>query len=366
MIPSGEPKQVLGAAHDLEGLAADMAQISGDIESLSAGVRSGPNGWGGDAGNGFADHMTGRMQVCDLAEQALARAAVAVHDYGVRLLRAQQATHTAMETASRAGLRFNGDQIDPTSLLPPDPARVAAAAAYEQQVVESELEGVWASSGLVSALQPLQQLAEDAEFLLGDRSGQTPGGFLADVARGAGGFLWTTGLGTAQLLAAVGMADLGNPQGLQEYGQGLATEAQLALEHPDQVVAGLLGLDQAGEAADSGHPGEALGIAAVALGMLLDPEGGDETDAARAASRAGRVTGRVTKATSPVWQRLKPYRGEIRTNGLSGRARRYFRWDYTHGDIEVYDGKTRTELGSLDPTTGQMIRGPQAGRKLEL
>ncbi|CAG8854261.1 15383_t:CDS:2, partial [Gigaspora margarita] len=39
---------------------------------------------------------------------------------------------------------------------------------------------------------------------------------------------------------------------------------------------------------------------------------------------------------SPFWKSLKPYKGSIKTNGLSRKKRRYYEWDYTHNDI-VYD-----------------------------
>jgi hypothetical protein len=63
------------------------------------------------------------------------------------------------------------------------------------------------------------------------------------------------------------------------------------------------------------------------------------------------------------WKRLKSFRGKTKTNGLSGSARRYFEWDYTHGDVEVYDSMGR-HLGSADPETGLMTKPPVPGRKI--
>lgn len=60
-----------------------------------------------------------------------------------------------------------------------------------------------------------------------------------------------------------------------------------------------------------------------------------------------------TKATSEVWQGFTPYRGDIKTNGLSGSKRRFYQWDNTHGDIEVYDRRGR-HLGSMDAESGAM------------
>jgi hypothetical protein len=73
--------------------------------------------------------MTGRVKVLDLAEQALAGAATTLIEYASRLSAAQESTRSALQNALHAGLRLNGDQVDPTSLLPPDPAKLVAAAA---------------------------------------------------------------------------------------------------------------------------------------------------------------------------------------------------------------------------------------------
>lgn len=72
------------------------------------------------------------------------------------------------------------------------------------------------------------------------------------------------------------------------------------------------------------------------------------------------VLGKVAKSESTVWQRLQPSRGKTRTDG-----KRYFEWDHTHGDIEVYDKRGR-HLGSMDPVTGHMSKPAVPGRKIEL
>ena len=68
------------------------------------------------------------------------------------------------------------------------------------------------------------------------------------------------------------------------------------------------------------------------------------------------------KAESPVWKELKNSHQDKRfnaekfkTNGLKGSAKRIYRWDFKHKDVEVYDGKGR-DLGSLDPVTGKLYR----------
>ena len=72
-----------------------------------------------------------------------------------------------------------------------------------------------------------------------------------------------------------------------------------------------------------------------------------------------------TPSTSKVWKSFKPHRGNIKTNGEPGSKRRYYRWDYTHGDIEVFDRKGR-HLGSMDPATGIMTKPPVPGRRIDV
>ncbi|MCB9985166.1 MAG: hypothetical protein H6864_05700 [Micavibrio sp.] len=78
---------------------------------------------------------------------------------------------------------------------------------------------------------------------------------------------------------------------------------------------------------------------------------------------AARNPGSVTKASSPIWKGFKNHRGDIKTNGLKGNEKKYYQWDYTHGDIEVYNAKGK-HLGSIDPNTGEMYKPAVAGREL--
>jgi hypothetical protein len=66
-----------------------------------------------------------------------------------------------------------------------------------------------------------------------------------------------------------------------------------------------------------------------------------------------------------VWKETQPYRGGTRTNGATGKAREYYEWDHTHGDIEVYD-RTGKHLSTRDPVTGEMTKPPVPGRRLKL
>lgn len=71
------------------------------------------------------------------------------------------------------------------------------------------------------------------------------------------------------------------------------------------------------------------------------------------------------KADSPVWKKLRPYRGKTKTNGLSGRKKEYYEWDNTHKDIEAYDHSGR-HLGSLDPKDGRLYKRPDPKKRLKL
>lgn len=65
-----------------------------------------------------------------------------------------------------------------------------------------------------------------------------------------------------------------------------------------------------------------------------------------------------SKADSPVWQNLDNAGNGVKTDG-----KRFYEWDYTHNDIEVYN-KRGVHLGSMDPLTGDMYKDAVPGRKL--
>lgn len=69
-----------------------------------------------------------------------------------------------------------------------------------------------------------------------------------------------------------------------------------------------------------------------------------------------------SKANSKIWSNLKAYKGSVKKSGV-GRKTRYYEWDFTHNDIEVYDFNRR-HLGSMDPTTGELYKPPVKGRRL--
>lgn len=66
----------------------------------------------------------------------------------------------------------------------------------------------------------------------------------------------------------------------------------------------------------------------------------------------------------PAWDRLETVGGGRRASG-HGRSRRYYEWDHTHGDIEVYNRRGE-HLGSMDPLSGDMYKPPEPGRTIDL
>jgi hypothetical protein len=71
-----------------------------------------------------------------------------------------------------------------------------------------------------------------------------------------------------------------------------------------------------------------------------------------------------SKAKSKIWQALKPFKGKTKTNGESGKKRRYYEWDNTHKNIEEYD-RNGKHLGTIDPNSGNRVDPPVPGRTIK-
>ncbi|CAB4495228.1 hypothetical protein RhiirA1_534761 [Rhizophagus irregularis] len=69
-------------------------------------------------------------------------------------------------------------------------------------------------------------------------------------------------------------------------------------------------------------------------------------------------------SSSSVWKSFDSFRGKTKTSG-TGKNKKYFEWDFTHNDIEVYDNKGN-HLGSMDPSNGNMTKPPVKGRKINI
>lgn len=55
----------------------------------------------------------------------------------------------------------------------------------------------------------------------------------------------------------------------------------------------------------------------------------------------------ISKADSPIWQGLEPYRGKTKTNGLPGKKRRYYEWERRAGAICDAAGSLRAPRRGL-------------------
>ncbi|CAF1250843.1 unnamed protein product [Rotaria sp. Silwood1] len=67
-------------------------------------------------------------------------------------------------------------------------------------------------------------------------------------------------------------------------------------------------------------------------------------------------------AKSLIWQNLKPYRGKVKRNK---KGDQFYQWDYTHGDIEVYN-KRGEHLGCIDGKTGDWTKPAVKGRTIDV
>lgn len=72
-----------------------------------------------------------------------------------------------------------------------------------------------------------------------------------------------------------------------------------------------------------------------------------------------------TKGESEVWKNLDNVKGQDRKTSGTGSNKKYYEWDHTHNDIEVYDKKGH-HLGSMDPTTGEMYKPAVPGRTIKI
>ncbi len=67
-------------------------------------------------------------------------------------------------------------------------------------------------------------------------------------------------------------------------------------------------------------------------------------------------------AQSPVWNSFEEYRGKVKRNK---KGDQYYQWDYTHGDIEVYN-KRGEHLGCIDGKTGEKTKPAVKGRTIDI
>ncbi|CAF2126509.1 unnamed protein product, partial [Rotaria magnacalcarata] len=70
----------------------------------------------------------------------------------------------------------------------------------------------------------------------------------------------------------------------------------------------------------------------------------------------------IAPSQSPIWKSLPNY---IQETKQDSKLKRYYEWDYLHGDIEVYNSR-EIHLGCIDSFAGEWIKGAVKGRKITL
>ncbi|MGH3773092.1 MAG: hypothetical protein ACRDRW_17150 [Pseudonocardiaceae bacterium] len=101
---------------------------------------------------------------------------------------------------------------------------------------------------------------------------------------------------------------------------------------PSFTVAALLAVLVAGSPSAGFQPSAGYDISAVGQPQSVAYEA---KPSPKPAPKPGRTQNTYTKSNFPQWKSFQPYRGDIKTNGKSGKNRRYYTWDHTHDDIEV-------------------------------
>ena len=61
----------------------------------------------------------------------------------------------------------------------------------------------------------------------------------------------------------------------------------------------------------------------------------------------------------------KQIKGSDRKCSGRGKNKRFYEWDNTHNDIEMYDDKG-IHMGSMDPITGDIYKDPVLGRRIKI
>lgn len=104
-------------------------------------------------------------------------------------------------------------------------------------------------------------------------------------------------------------------------------------------------------------------------GELVDAEAEPEPQLATdgAGNRAGSGGRRINPppGESDIWRDFQNVGNGRKTNGLSGRNKQYYEWDYTHNDIEVYNHRGQ-HIGSMDPVTGEIYKPAVFKRDIQL
>lgn len=131
-------------------------------------------------------------------------------------------------------------------------------------------------------------------------------------------------------------------------GAAARTAARVAPRIAEEEAARLLATQAAGKAAQAAQE-----VAKAAQTSQPSKPGAEEPQRTR----------KLARAESPFWKRLDNYKNGLRRSG-KGKNLRYYEWDHTHGDIELYDAAGK-HLGTVDPVTGQLTKPAVPGRNIK-
>lgn len=101
-------------------------------------------------------------------------------------------------------------------------------------------------------------------------------------------------------------------------------------------------------------------LLAVGVGTACEATGGSAGCRAAAAAPSLELAPKPKKTATrkPICTKAN------KTNGEQGSKRRYYRWDFTHNDIEVFNGSGQ-HLGTMDPSNGKMTKPAVPGRRID-
>jgi hypothetical protein len=154
----------------------------------------------------------------------------------------------------------------------------------------------------------------------------------------------------------VGAITMGS--GIGGTGGGLAT-CPISAGAGCGVAAGSIAVTSAGAAVTAdGALRTANGFKQILQAVRSGPSESENNNAQRSSQQQPKTK----PSESKFWKSLQNYRDGIKRSG-SGRNLQQYKWDYTHGDIEVYDRFGR-HLGSADPQTGSIYKPAVPGRTI--
>jgi hypothetical protein len=199
-----------------------------------------------------------------------------------------------------------------------------------KEFLEGSAEGWGEISGLLADLSPNPKAFKVGKI----------GGDIAGLAIGAKGL--ATAVTKAGQIVKVGKVAEGLRYAISGGSAALARDVVFVVDGAAAAEAASVGAGSLLMAAGSGKTGlddlEGLG------------EGGD-----------GERIANVQKQESPIWRSLEPVKGrDIKTSG-TGKDKKFFKWDHTHNDIEVFNHRGQ-HLGTMHPITGEMYKPPVSGR----